>query len=221
MFMTTMTIGLRRAARRLTLPVFLLAVAVPGLLAQDQSASRSIRLTAISGGLAHNSPLVVDPVGASDTRLSPGATFGLEIQHPTFSFGSLYAGVAGSFSTLEHGANLGVVAGPGSSGATIILGTAGLVLEAPDWFDNLRPTLRLGGGLKAYSFTTEGASSYTGVTGDFGVGFRGGAGAIEISGEARYLPSAFDQAKLPLRGLVPQDQRQTDLLFTVGVTVRP
>jgi hypothetical protein len=37
----------------------------------------------------------------------------------------------------------------------------------------------------------------------------------------RYLPSAFDQGKLPLRGLAPQDQRQTDLLFTVGVTVKP
>lgn len=221
MFTTTVAIGASRAAKRVTLSAFLLAVIVPGLLAQDQSASRSIRLTAISGGLVHGSALVVDPVGASDTRLGPGATFGLEIQYPTFSFGSLYAGVAGSFSTLEHGANLGVAAGAGSSGATIILGTAGLVFEASDWFDNLRPTLRLGGGLKAYSFTTEGASSYAGFTGDIGAGFRGGSGPIEISGEVRYLPSAFDQGKLPLRSLVPQDQRQTDLLFTVGVTVKP
>jgi hypothetical protein len=129
--------------------------------------------------------------------------------------------VAGSFSTLEHGANLGIAAGPGSSGATIILGTAWLVFEASDWFDNLRPTLRLGGGLKAYSFTTTGASSYAAFTGDFGAGFRGGAGPIEISGEVRFLPSAFDQAKLPLRGLVPQDQQQNDLLFTIGVTVKP
>jgi hypothetical protein len=221
MFTTTVAIGVRHAAKRLTLSVLLLTLAVPGLTAQDASASRSTRVTALSGGLAHGSALVVDPVGSSDTRLSPGATFGLEIQHPTFSFGSLYAGVAGSFSTLEHGANLGVAAGPGSSGATIILATAGLVIEASDWFDNLRPTLRLGGGLKAYSFTTTGASSYAAFTGDIGAGFRGGAGAIEISGEVRYLPSAFDQGKLPLRGLSPQDQRQTDLLFTVGVTVKP
>jgi hypothetical protein len=216
-----MAIDIRRGAKRLTLSVLLLALAVPGLTAQEAISSRSTRVTAISGGLAHGSALVVDPVGASDTRLSPGATFGLEIQHPTFSFGSLYAGVAVSFSTLEHGANLGVAAGAGSSGATIILGTAGLVLEASDWFDNLRPTLRLGGGLKAYSFTTEGASSYAGFTGDIGAGFRGGSGPIEISGEVRYLPSAFDQGKLPLRSLVAQDQRQTDLLFTVGVTVKP
>jgi hypothetical protein len=213
-------IGMRRAAKCLTLSVLPLILAAPGLSAQSQPLSRPLRVSAISGGMSHGSALVVDPIGNSDTRLSPGPTFGLELQYATFSFGSLYAGLAGSFSTLEHGANLGIAAGSGSN-ATLILGTAGLVLEASDWFADFRPTLRLGGGLKAYSFTTSGASSVAAFTGDVGVGFRGGAGAIEISGELRYLPSAFDQGKLPLRGLSPQDQRQTDLLFTVGVTVRP
>ena len=96
-----------------------------------------------------------------------------------------------------------------------------LVIEASDWFADFRPTLRLGGGLKSYSFTTNGASSSASFTGDIGVGFRGGTGPIEISGEMRLLPSAFDQAKLPLRGLSPQDQRQTDVLFSIGVTVKP
>jgi len=217
MFMTSMAIGLRLT----TLSVAILAALTTDLSAQADASSRPVRVTAISGGMSHGSALVVDPQGVSDTRLSPGATFGLEIQHATFSFASLYGGVAGSFSTLEHGANLGVVAGPGSSGATVILGTAGLMFEAVDWFDNLHPTLRVGGGLKAYSFTTNGASSTASFTGDVGVGFRGGSGAIEIAGEVRYLPSAFDQAKLPLRGLNPQEQRQTDLLFTVGVTIKP
>jgi hypothetical protein len=36
------------------------------------------RLTAISGGLAHPSALVEDAVGGSDTRLSHGATFGID-----------------------------------------------------------------------------------------------------------------------------------------------
>jgi hypothetical protein len=206
---------------RLTSTVALLALTAPMLLAQGPAGSRPVRLTAISGGLAHGSALVVDPAGQNDTRLDPGVTFGLELQYGMFSFGSLYGGVAGSFSTLEHGANLGIVAGPGSSSATVILGTAGLVLEASDWFANLRPMLRLGGGLKAYTFSALGASSTTAFTGDIGAGFRGGAGAIEVSGEVRYLPSAFDQAKLPLRGLAPQDQRQNDLLFTIGVTVKP
>jgi hypothetical protein len=42
-----------------------------------------------------------------------------------------------------------------------------------------------------------------------------------VSGEVRFLPSTFDQAKIPLRGLVPQDQNQSDLLFTIGVTIKP
>jgi len=37
----------------------------------------------------------------------------------------------------------------------------------------------------------------------------------------RYLPSSFDQGKLPIRGITPQAQRQTDLVFSVGVSIRP
>lgn len=220
MFMTTMATRLCRGAIHFSFA----AVAATALPAQGESGSalsRPLRVTVISGGLAHGSALVVDPQGINDTRLSAGPAFGLEAQYSLFSFGSIYGGVAGSFSTMEHGTNLGVIAGPGTSSATVILGTAGLVLEAKDWFGEIRPTLRLGGGVKMYSFTTSGASSAMSVTGDIGAGFRGGTGAIEVTGEVRFLPSAFDQAKLPLRGLTPQDQRQMDMLFSVGVTIRP
>jgi len=216
--MTTMAIDMHRVMR-LSLSAVLLASLTTGLEAQA-STGGSTRVTAISGALLHGSAVVVDPQGISDTRLSAGPTFGIEVQQAMFSFGSIYAGVAGSFSTLEHGANLSVSAGPGSSGATVILGTAGLMMEA-DWFDNLRPTLRLGGGVKAYSFTMNGASSAVSFTGDVGVGFRGGSGILEVGGEIRFLPSTFDQGKIPLRGLVPQEQNQSDLLFSIGVTIRP
>jgi hypothetical protein len=101
------------------------------------------------------------------------------------------------------------------------MGTAGFVFSASSWFDTLRPTLRVGAGFKSYMFETNGASSSTSLTGDIGLGFRAGTGPIEITSEIRLLPSAFDQAKLPLRGLTPQDQQQNDVLFTIGVTVRP
>jgi hypothetical protein len=196
----------------------LMVLAAP--LASAQEDSRPMRLTAFSGTLSPRSSLIVDPAGTSDTRLAPASAFGVELQYRLFSLGSLYGGVAGAFSSLEHGDNLGVVAGPGSSNATIILGTAGILLEG-DWFSSLQPTLRLGGGLKAYRFSTNGASSYAAFSGDVGVGVRASSGAIGISAEVRYLPSSFDQGKLPLRGLTPQDQQQNDLLFTIGVTVRP
>jgi hypothetical protein len=216
-----MTDFIRAGGSRLTLALMMsLAMASP-LVAQGATPTGKWRLTAISGGLAHPSALVEDAVGASDTRLSPGATFGVDVQYSAFSSGAIYGTLAGSFSTLEHGANLSLAAGTGSSGSTLILGTAGVLLEASDWFANIRPTLRIGAGLKYYNFTTDGASSYAAPTGDIGAGFRGGAGAIEVAGEMRVMPSAFDQAKLPLRGLAPQDQRQLDVLFTIGVTVRP
>lgn len=210
-----------RTMRCVAASVFCLAFAARGLSAQDQIGSRSMRLTAISGGLTHISSLVVDPAGKNDTRLTPGATFGLDLQFPALSFASIYASVAGSFSTLEHGSNLGVIAGSGSSATTVILGTAGLVFANTSWFDSFMPTLRLGGGMKLYNFSTNGASSYAAPTADIGAGFRAGSGAIEVAAEVRFLPSAFDQGKLPLRGLTAQDQQQNDLMFTIGVTVRP
>jgi hypothetical protein len=209
--------------KQLIFSIVLAALSAPTLAAQGGGMieSGSMRFTALSGGLTHGSALVVDPAGRSDTRLTPGPTFGLELQLPDFPLGSFFAGISASFSSLEHGANLGAIAGPGSSDAAMLLGTAGVVFEATGWFDNVRPTLRLGGGFKSYMFSTNGASSNTTLTGDFGAGFRAGSGPIEIAGEVRFLPSAFDQAKLPLRGLVAQDQQQNDLMFTVGVTVRP
>jgi hypothetical protein len=208
--------------KRLTPFLLLGFLAAPELRAQGGTLeSGAMRITAISGGLTHGSALVVGPEGGSDTRLTPGPTFGLELQLPDFPLGAFFAGISGSFSSLEHGTNLGVAAGPGSSAAAMILGTAGLMFEATDWFNNIRPTLRLGAGFKSYMFEANGASSNTSLTVDLGVGFRAGTGPIEILGEIRFLPSAFDQAKLPLRGLSPQDQQQNDLMFTVGVTVRP
>ncbi len=46
-------------------------------------------------------------------------------------------------------------------------------------------------------------------------------GALDVAAEVRYLPSTFDQGKLPTRGIAPQDQRQTDLVFSVGIGIRP
>jgi hypothetical protein len=80
----------------------------------------------------------------------------------------------------------------------------------------------VGGGIKGYSFDLDAAESQWRPTGDVGVGLRGlGSGPIDVSAEVRYLPSSFDQARLPTRGITPQEQRQTDLLFVLGVSIRP
>jgi hypothetical protein len=48
-----------------------------------------------------------------------------------------------------------------------------------------------------------------------------GIGRIDVTAEVRYLMSSFDQAKLPIRGITPQDQRQNDFVFAIGFGIRP
>ena len=201
-------------------PALLAAQAVPAGATVGRS---PVRITATMGGIAPRRALIVDPLGGGDTRLGAAPAFGLELQVDAVGAASVFAGVGIAFTTLTHGTNLGVVARGVASDASVVVGTGGLFLEAPSslFGSAFRPTLRLGGGVKRYSFSTPGSTAFLAPSGDVGGGFRTGGGDFELSAEVRYLPSAFDQAKLPVRGIVAQKQQQRDLLFGIGVTVRP
>jgi hypothetical protein len=190
------------------------------LVAQNATVGpNQLRVSVTTGGLTARSALIVDGLGSGDTRLGAAPAFGAELQYQALGKASIYGGGLVAFGTLHHGSNLGVNIRGTSSDAVIFAGTAGIVV---DWFSGaLRPLVRIGGGLKGYSFSTEGAERFITPTGDFGLGFRAGTGALELGAEVRYLPSVFDQAKLPTRGIVAQDQQQTDLLFGISITVRP
>lgn len=178
-----------------------------------------LRVSVMTGGITPRSALIVDALGSGDTRLGSAPAFGAELQYQALGKAAIYGGGLIGFGTLHHGTNLGVSVRGASSDAVIFAGTAGLIV---DWFSGaLRPLVRIGGGLKGYSFSTEGADGVITPTGDFGFGFRAGTGAIELGAEFRYLPSVFDQGKLPTRGIVAQDQQQTDLFFGISITVRP
>lgn len=200
---------------------FLIAGAPTSLVAQGTPPENPLRVSVMTGGFTPRSALIVAANGG-DTRLGAAPAFGLDMQYRTFGRASIYGSAAVAFGTLHHGTNLGASSGAASD-ATILAGTAGIVLEAPaDWFDAvIRPLVRVGGGIKRYSFGVPGASNFVAGTGDFGLGFRAGSGSVEVGAEVRYLPSAFDQGRLPTRGIQAQDQRQSDLLFGIGVTVRP
>lgn len=220
--MTCIAIRPRGAATRFAAATLLIAGA-PAFLFGQAELENPLRITVMTGGLTPRSAVIVAARGGGDTRLSAAPAFGIDLQYRTFSRASIYAGAAIAFATLQHGTSLGASVGGSSSDATIMVGTAGLVLDGPrDWFDTaFRPYVRAGGGVKRYGFSTAGASSFITGTGDFGLGFRAGSGSVEVAAEVRYLPSVFDQGRLPTRGIVAQDQRQTDLLFGIGVTVRP
>ncbi len=223
--MTTMAMGSARHAfvRAIGLAV-LAGVAASVAQAQAASASKQImqdswRLSATAGAYVPRSAVILAADGRN-TQLGAAPSVSLELQYLANHRISIYASGVGAFSTLATGTAIQPTATGPSNNVTLIGTTGGLVLGL--FGDRFQPTVRIGGGLKGYMFDLKGATNQWRPTGDFGVGFRGaGSGPIDISAEVRYLPSTFDQGKLPLRGIVPQAQSQTDLMFTIGVSIRP
>jgi len=204
-----------------------LTVVATAALAQGPAAGAqrgTWRLGASTGAYSPRSSVIIGADG-SNTRLGAGPSFSLDLQYLGSGYVSVYANGTAAFSTITLGTSIRPsVIGP-SNQVTLIGGTAGVLLTVPGHGGSgthLQPTLRLGGGLKGYSFNLTDAQTQWRPTGDIGIGFRGvGSGPIEVTAEVRYLPSSFDQSKLPIRGIVPQKQRQNDLAFGVGIAVRP
>lgn len=180
----------------------------------------SWRIAASAGSYVPRSAVIVGADGRN-TQLSAAPSFSLDVQYLLSEYAAVYGNGTLAFSTISLGTAIRpATAGP-SNQVMLMGGTAGVLLSAP-LGKNFQPTLRLGGGYKGYSFDLTDAVNQWRPTGDIGIGFRGvGNGPIEVSAEVRYLPSSFDQGKLPIRGIIPQAQRQTDLMFSVGVSIRP
>lgn len=218
------TTTLTTAPRALVLVVSAMMIAtVAQAQAQGPDQGRW-RLGASTGGYAPRSAVIKSADG-SNTRLGAAPSFALDLQYLATKSVSLYASGAMTFSTITLGSAIQpAVIGP-SNQVLLGAGTAGLVLAIPasDWLgEHLQPTVRVGGGFKWYSFDLSGAMNQWRPTADIGLGFRGvGSGPIELTAEVRYLPSSFDQSRLPIRGIAPQDQRQNDLLFAIGIGIRP
>lgn len=180
------------------------------------------RVGASTGGYVAPSSLIRTTDG-SDTELTAGPAFGLEAQYVATGPVAVYGAGTLAFGTVRLGSSIQpAVAGP-SDQVVVGVGTAGVVLTGTDWLgSHVEPTLRLGGGLKWYRFDLTGADSQVRPTADIGLGLRGRAsGLIEGLAEVRYLLSSFDQEKLPTRGIAPQEQRQHDFVFSIGIGIRP
>jgi len=179
------------------------------------------RLGASVGVFAPRSPVVMAPEGGVDTRLNASSAFSLDVQYLWSALFATYGNGFASFTSMSRGSTMRPSTGP-SDQVSILGGTVGLILS-PKWLgETIRPTLRAGVGYKGYMFDLTDAESQWRTTGDFGVGFRAAnSGKIEVSAEMRYLPSSFDQGKLPLRSVTPQAQRQSDFMFGIAVSVRP
>jgi opacity protein-like surface antigen len=180
------------------------------------------RIGASTGGYVPFSSLIAS-ADTRDTQLEAGPAFSLDAQYQLRPSASIYANGMLAFGAIRLGSAIQpAVVGP-SSQVMLTSGTAGLFLSTADLLgEHLQPTLRLGGGFKYYSLDLTGAESQLRPTADIGVGLRGiGVGPIDVTAEVRYLLSSFDQSKLPIRGITPQDQRQNDVVFSIGVGIRP
>ncbi len=191
--------------------------------AQNQSGEASKwRIGAATGAYAPFSSLI-ETVDARDTHLAAGPSFSLDVQYHAHEYVSVYANGLVAFGTITLGSAIRpTVLGP-SDRVTLMGGTAGVLLAPGNGFnEHIQPTLRVGGGIKLYRFDLIETDNQARPTLDVGLGLRGiGLGAIDVTAEVRWLPSSFDQAKLPIRGISPQDQRQNDLVFAIGVGIRP
>ena len=180
------------------------------------------RLGASVGVFAPRSPVVVAATGGVDTRLNPSSAFSVDLQYLWSPLFATYANGLVSFTTLSRGTTMRLTPTGPSDQVSIMGGTVGAILS-PKWLgETIRPTLRAGVGYKGYMFDLTDVESQWRTTGDFGVGFRAAnSGKLEVAAEMRYLPSSFDQGKLPLRSVTPQAQRQSDFVFGIAVSVRP
>ena len=191
--------------------------------AQTQQTEQSPwRIGAAVGGFVPFSSLI-RAADSHDTELVAGPALSLEPQYRIGDHLAAYMDGILAFPTIRLGSSIQPeVMGP-SQQVMLVVGTAGVIVTASDWLgDHMQPTLRLGGGFKWYSFDLTGAENELRPTADIGLGLRGTEiGAIDVTVELRYLPSAFDQGKLPIRGISPQDQQQNDLYFSIGIGIRP
>jgi opacity protein-like surface antigen len=217
------TINPKATARRALGLVAAVLMLTTTVSAQTQRTEQSPwRIGAATGGFVPFSSLI-RAADSHDTELVAGPAFSLEPQYMVVNRVSAYLSGVLAFPTIRLGSSIQpAVTGP-SQQVMLAVGTAGVVVTASDWFgDHMQPTLRLGGGFKWYSFDLTGAENELRPTADIGLGLRGvGIGAIDVTVELRYLPSSFDQGKLPTRGVSPQDQQQNDLFFSIGIGIRP
>ncbi len=210
------------ARRSLGLVAGALMVATGASAQSAQDTQSTWRIGASTGGYVPFSSLIV-AADTRDTQLEAGPAFSLDAQYLARRSVSIYANGMLAFGEILLGSSIQpAVLGP-SNQVMLAGGTVGVFLTATDLLgEYIQPTLRLGGGFKFYSFDLTAAESQVRPTADIGVGLRGiGIGRIDVTAEVRYLMSSFDQAKLPIRGITPQDQRQNDFVFAIGFGIRP
>jgi hypothetical protein len=206
---------------------FLIPLALSLGMAGTASAQAAVRVTPTLGSFQPMLPMVSVANGRNpDVELQSAPAVGLELgvaprRAPWLQF---YGGLTYTTPRLYlSGAMESNPVNGGSTRATVLIPTAGIILSPRAGRLPVRPTLRLGAGVKSYTFDlVEQRDRVTDPAGDVGIGFTTGrAGQLAFTAEARWLPSTFDARNLPIRVAGGREQDQNDWMFQLGMRVNP
>ncbi|HEY0015742.1 MAG TPA: hypothetical protein VGC13_05465 [Longimicrobium sp.] len=200
-----------------------LLLGAPGVL----PAQAAVRVTPSLGAFQPMLPVVSVADGRNpDVELESAPAVGLElgVAPRRTPWVQLYGGLTYTTPRLYlSGAMESQPVNGTSTRATLLIPTAGVVLSPTLRGVPVRPTLRLGAGVKSYTFDlAEQRDRVTDLTGDVGLGFTTGRpGPVSFTAEARWLPSRFDARNLPIRATGGRGQDQNDWMFQLGMRLNP
>lgn len=184
-----------------------------------------LRLKPYVGAFAPMLPVVaVDDGHDPDVEMQSAPAVGLELEAVPAAWLRVYAGVTYTAPRLSlSGAMVSNPVNGASAATSLLIPSAGVILAPRVGRLAVRPTLRLGAGAKRYHFDlVERHGAVTDFTGDLGVGVTAADdGPVGVSAEARWLPSRFDAANLPVPVVAARRQDQNDWLFQLSFRFRP
>lgn len=193
-------------------------------VAGTASAQSALRINTSVGSFSPMLPTVsVDDGANADVELESAPAVGLELGFAARSWATLYGGLTLAQPRLVLSDAMESSPVNGTSVRTrLLVPTAGVMLSRSLARTSLRPTLRLGLGVKSYSFDlAEQDDRVTNLTGDLGLGLAAGDGAVTLAAEARWLPSTFNATSLPIRAMGGTEQDQNDWIFQLGFRFQP
>lgn len=193
-------------------------------VASTAQAQSALRVNSSLGAFTPMLPVVSVNDGRNpDVELQSATAATLELGYAARSWATVYAGITYAQTRLVLSGALESSEVNGASARTsLLIPTAGVMLSRGLGSTTLRPSLRLGLGVKSYRFDLAEHDDRVGnLTGDLGLGLSAGEGPVTMTAEARWLPSTFDASSLPMRALGNTDQEQNDWLFQLGFRFRP
>jgi hypothetical protein len=168
-------------------------------------------------------PLVATPPNLTfaSVELESGVLAGLEVDYQIMSNRPnlrVYLGMAHARSRVNHSA-LMVLQGPArpDSPVGLFVPTLGVLWSPRIGTFDVRPTLRVGGGVKFYDFDLlEVKHGVQDPTLDLGLGVTAGTHPVAFMAEMRWLLSQFDPKFLPVTVVGTKKQLQNDIVLQLG-----